>query len=467
MIAMQYAATNTLTFDIPAGFTGLDLVYSFLSMNGNEYDFDADFNILSQTTDPANPPAQKKCGWFGCGIAVYSINTADPVYRYGLKATTGEPHGTIQFKCIVNSLTWKSKVSEQWNAFTVGVVGLAEDVAPYGQPCDPVTCQAGCKDATGGCTYTNVFDTTLCDDNNVCTSGDICSNGFCQGTANTDSCYDNDACTLGDTCSGGVCQGTTKDCNTPSDPQCQSSVGTCDTSSGDCSYSSLTDGTSCNADNNACTPDACQNGACTSGPTKDCNTPSDPQCQNNEGTCDTSSGDCSYSSLTDGTSCNADNNACTLGDACSAGVCQSGPQKMCNTPPDQCKNDIGTCVNGDCSYGNKADGTTCDDGNDCTSGDTCQSGTCTAGTYVCCRTTGLLHGGLCGKCVHDCNTQQSCKDVLLFFGFELLDWLLAPLFTCLGGPHDCDHIPGTVCCAPLSQNGISYSNGHCSCHNHH
>lgn len=50
-----------------------------------------------------------------------------------------------------------------------------------------------------------------------------------------------------------------------------------------------------------------------------------------------------------------DGNACTVGDSCVGGTCKPGVQKNCNT--DVCKN--GTCntTTGDCSYTNKPDGT--------------------------------------------------------------------------------------------------------------
>ena len=70
----------------------------------------------------------------------------------------------------------------------------------------------------------------------------------------------------------------------------------------------------------------------------------------------------------DGLPCD-DVNACTIGDACSAGVCVSGSPVVC-TALDQC-HDPGSCdtANGLCSNPEKPDGTSCSDG-------TCQSGAC-------------------------------------------------------------------------------------------
>ncbi len=124
-----------------------------------------------------------------------------------------------------------------------------------------------CDSSTGICSDPNAVDGTSCNDNNVCTSSDICTGGICAGTNNTAACSDNNACTLNDTCAGGVCvSGTAKVC-TASD-QCHV-AGTCNTGTGVCSNPVKTNGTSCN-DNNACTlNDVCASGAC-KGTTKNC-----------------------------------------------------------------------------------------------------------------------------------------------------------------------------------------------------
>ncbi len=61
-----------------------------------------------------------------------------------------------------------------------------------------------------GCPTTGTFECTSnaqCDDNNVCTD-DVCVNGKCQSSHNTNPCDDGNACTTGDTCSNGICTGT-------------------------------------------------------------------------------------------------------------------------------------------------------------------------------------------------------------------------------------------------------------------
>ena len=59
------------------------------------------------------------------------------------------------------------------------------------------------------------------------------------------------------------------------------------------------------------------------------------------GTCDSASGNCSNPVAANGTSCNADNNACTQSDSCQNGTCQAGAALVC-TVPDLC-HQAGTC----------------------------------------------------------------------------------------------------------------------------
>jgi len=56
--------------------------------------------------------------------------------------------------------------------------------------------------------------TLTCSDSNTCTN-DSCNptNGVCSNVANTNTCNDNLLCTTGDVCSAGVCGGTPKSCD--------------------------------------------------------------------------------------------------------------------------------------------------------------------------------------------------------------------------------------------------------------
>jgi MYXO-CTERM domain-containing protein len=302
-----------------------------------------------------------------------------------------------------------------------------------------------CNPATGGCplpsNYPVLADGTACNDGNPCTLNDSCHGGVCTGTQksclsanpcitgmycnltsgaceggspapNGTACDDGNRCTQADNCQAGACVGSAIACPAPdqchSDAQCDSVAGQCPTS-----FPMKPNGTPCN-DNNACTTnDVCTAGVCagtaTSGscPETACAT---------AGTCDSTSGNCTGSQpkpngtacddgdpstfndqclsgrckgtpanqdpcygKADGTSCD-DANPCTTNDACSGYHC-TGTAVSCSAP-DQC-HVSGTCLaaTGKCSYGNKADGNSCDDGDANTNNDVCKSGVC-AGTAI-------------------------------------------------------------------------------------
>ncbi|PYQ11620.1 MAG: hypothetical protein DMH00_07735 [Acidobacteria bacterium] len=213
-------------------------------------------------------------------------------------------------------------------------------------------------------------------------------------TAVGQSCNDNNLCTTSDVCqAGGACAGTPVVC-TPLD-SCHN-AGTCDTGTGLCSNPPKPDGSTC-SDGNACTQtDTCQGGACTGANPVVC-TPSD-SCHD-AGTCDTGTGLCSNPPKPDGSTC-SDGNACTQTDTCQSGACSGANPVVCSAS-DQC-HDAGTCNSGTglCSNPPKPDGTTCEDGNPCTASDICQAGACQAGPPA-----DLDHdshvSGVCGG--DDCN----------------------------------------------------------------
>ncbi len=82
------------------------------------------------------------------------------------------------------------------------------------------------------CLCTGQPDGTFCNDNNTCTTNDVCSNGTCAGTPliNMASCNDNNLCTDNDVCSNVTCSGTPKDCddhNVCTTDSCLAATGTC------------------------------------------------------------------------------------------------------------------------------------------------------------------------------------------------------------------------------------------------
>jgi len=169
-------------------------------------------------------------------------------------------------------------------------------------------------------------------------------------------------------CISGVCQvqnvtcppdTNTSDCQAPE----------CDSTTGECPYVAES-GTGC-TDGNACTiSDTCNAGVCRGTP-KVCPTPTSV-CQ----TIACNFGDCQVTGLS-GVPCNADNNECTVGDVCVAGVCTPGVPTVCNTTEtcqvSFCDMNTGMCV---LDAVTNSENVTCDDGNICTFNDVCVNGTC-------------------------------------------------------------------------------------------
>jgi len=125
MVMLRYAGNQTLTFR-DAGNVLVDVanpVFAFLSLNGNGYGFDQDFDILSTGGGDGNT-----CGFHGCGTSSKQIiDNGGGDIEYWLVGT-GEPHGTIRFRGSFDTLNWESLGNEVWNGFTVGIAGLAEEL---------------------------------------------------------------------------------------------------------------------------------------------------------------------------------------------------------------------------------------------------------------------------------------------------------------------------------------------------
>jgi len=270
----------------------------------------------------------------------------------------------------------------------------------------------GCDQGTGQCTHAN--NQLPCNDGNACTHTDVCSGGTCTGSSpqvctasdpchtagtcnpatgecsnpaapNGTPCNDNNACTHTDACSGGACTGSNPEVCTASDP-CHT-AGTCNPSTGACSNPTAPNGTSCN-DNNSCTSgESCSAGVCSGGTNVCTGCTSAADCNDNnpctDDACENPGTPNAACAHTNNTAACNDGNACTQQDACVAGVCLGTNPVVCSAT-DQC-HDPGTCDpgSGACSNPAKPNGTGCDDGSECTTGDSCQAGTCTGGTNTC------------------------------------------------------------------------------------
>jgi hypothetical protein len=129
IVALRFAGQQTLQFSQAIA----NPVFAYVSLNGNGYAFDRDFEILS-FGDPSNGNA---CGYWGCGTSFKSVvDVGGGSIEYRLLGT-GEPHGTLRFLGSFDTVSWRSLSNENWNGFTVGVQGTAAEVFPPVVPAIP------------------------------------------------------------------------------------------------------------------------------------------------------------------------------------------------------------------------------------------------------------------------------------------------------------------------------------------
>lgn len=120
IVALRWAGSQTLSFSQAIA----NPVFSYVSLNGNGYSFNQDFEILSF----GNGTPNDTCGYWGCGTSYKNVvDHGGGNIEYQLLGT-GEPHGTIRFTGAFSSVTWTSLSNEFWNGFTVGVQGTAVEV---------------------------------------------------------------------------------------------------------------------------------------------------------------------------------------------------------------------------------------------------------------------------------------------------------------------------------------------------
>lgn len=121
MIALLYAGSQTLMFSEAIA----NPVFSYVSLNGNGYAFDQDFEILSFGDGSVN-----SAGYWGAGTSYKNVvDLGGGNFEYQLLGT-GEPHGTIRFLGAFDQVSWRSLTNEYWNGFTVGIEGTAAEVFP-------------------------------------------------------------------------------------------------------------------------------------------------------------------------------------------------------------------------------------------------------------------------------------------------------------------------------------------------
>ncbi len=150
-----------------------------------------------------------------------------------------------------------------------------------------------CDGDAGKCVHTPVEGTPKCDDGDKCTAGDTCKVGKCVGSGgptcddgnactvdkcnaetgkcsfgpNKAPCDSGNLCTYGDVCSNGKCKGGANQvCNDGT--SCTTDA--CDAKTGKCTYKAIKDGTACK-DGLECTKkETCKAGKCISGDSSTC-----------------------------------------------------------------------------------------------------------------------------------------------------------------------------------------------------
>ncbi len=126
IIALRAAGTQTLHFSQAIA----NPVFSYVSLNGNGYAFDQDFEILSF----GSAVDGNSCGYWGCGTSTKNVvDLGGGNFEYQLLGT-GEPHGTLRFLGAFDTVSWRSLTAENWNGFTVGVQGTAAEVFQTPEP---------------------------------------------------------------------------------------------------------------------------------------------------------------------------------------------------------------------------------------------------------------------------------------------------------------------------------------------
>ena len=122
VMALRYEGNQTLTFSVPVA----NPVFAFMSLNGNGYAFDQDFEILSY----AHADDGNDCGNWSCSHSYKEIVDVGGVLEYRLVADPlpAEPHGTIRFLGEFDTLNWRSMSNEVYNLFTVGILGTAAEI---------------------------------------------------------------------------------------------------------------------------------------------------------------------------------------------------------------------------------------------------------------------------------------------------------------------------------------------------
>jgi len=260
-----------------------------------------------------------------------------------------------------------------------------------------------------------------CADGNTCTT-DACvpALGCVFAPADTGTaCDDGDLCTQTDVCRAGACVGTAPViCDLG---PCVTGA-TCDPTSGACTGTDLTDGTTCDDDDVCTTLSTCLAGTCVVTPDSGIDCADDDPCTAD--TCDPIQG-CLTAPAPDGTVCE-DGDLCSTGSVCDGGACVGGEDVFC-LRFDPCLVPVGCDASTGCVFEPVADGTACDDGDLCTTGGSCQSGACVGTTEVTCDDPGR-----CLALPAACNPATGLCEYTLVDN-STIGWTMLMAFGTLGG----------------------------------
>lgn len=135
IVALSQAGMQTLNFSQAIA----NPVFAFVSLNGNGYAFNRDFDLLSLGGVDGND-----CGYWTCGGASkVVVDLGGGNFEYQLNSNNiggAEPHGALRFLGTFDTVTWRSSSNENWNGFTVGVQDTAVDFCtanPTAPGCTP------------------------------------------------------------------------------------------------------------------------------------------------------------------------------------------------------------------------------------------------------------------------------------------------------------------------------------------
>ncbi len=312
----------------------------------------------------------------------------------------------------------------------------------------------------GSCTCSYNKMPCLQNQNNPCLD-DVCVSGVCTYSYTTNTCNDNNLCTVDDVCSNGLCSGTQKNC----DDSDVCTADSCDPATGDCVHTNIQGCCYTSADcddNNLCTDDVCntQNQCVNTNNNDDCGTCA--KCSSGSCIADlTQDDDCGFcEKCTDKFTCGYQSttedvkNECALED-CSTGFCDG--EGSCDLRPSNyvCREKAGVCDIEDKCTGSSAD---------CPA-DAKSNSECRASSGIC--DLPEVCDGVNNDCPTDLVRSSSyiCRDSGACNPAEYCDGSSKQCPVDLKSPDgtDCPGTPGKCCSGICDNDGISNTDYHADC----